>query len=399
MDNVIQNYAWGSKTALVDLFKIDNTSNAPQAEIWMGAHSRGSSSIHTNQKVIPLSEVIQNAQEMMLGDNTKLKFGELPYLFKVLAAETALSIQVHPSKQQAEHGYALEEQLGIPLNASNRNYKDPNHKPELVYALTDYQALNGFRSYQAIIDSFAPFKHSAIKTILSQFKSNPTATGLRIFFQALLELDGENKCSALAELYALADQQFTIKNTNTNEIEVNSTLALVRKLCQQYPEDIGLFSPLLLNVITLCPGQAMYLSACTPHAYIQGTALEIMANSDNVLRAGLTAKHIDVAELIRCTRFVPTPFEDLLVKPENVDIEQRFPTQVEDFSFSILEHPLEYKLVVNSAEILFAIDEDATLRHQNGEILHLKKGQSAFIPAFTQQYVISSSGRIARAYN
>lgn len=154
MNNVIQNYAWGSTTSVNQLFGIENPTGEPQAEVWMGAHPNGCSVVMVNGEETKLSSLIAQDMNAFLSEEVANRFGELPYLFKVLAAEKALSIQVHPNKQQAELGFALEEKQDIPLTAANRNYKDPNHKPELVYALTEYQAMNGFRPTSEIISFF-----------------------------------------------------------------------------------------------------------------------------------------------------------------------------------------------------------------------------------------------------
>ncbi|MGL6313272.1 mannose-6-phosphate isomerase, class I [Vibrio sp. WXL103] len=388
MDNVVQHYEWGSKDALNALFGIENSTNTPQAEVWMGAHSKGSSKILLNQKIVTLSEIIQHQPMQILDPQTLEKYGELPYLFKVLTAEKALSIQVHPSRQQAIEGFTRENQLGIPLDAPQRNYKDPNHKPELVYALTKYTALNGFRHYQEIIDNFRPFKHIVIQGLVDELDNQPDADGLESFFAGLLGLEEHDKHSALIELNALAQ-----KNAN------HATFDLVNKLSQQYPNDIGQFAPLLLNVITLEPGQAMYLAACTPHAYVHGSALEIMANSDNVLRAGLTPKHIDVPELIHCTQFEPTPYASLITEAEHHSHSDIYPTPVDDFCFAILNAPQAVTHLPNSAEILFAIDSAATITDARGNALTFQPGQSILIPAHTETYTITSQGRVARAYN
>lgn len=291
MQNPIQGYDWGSHDALTTLFGIPNPAGKPQAELWMGAHPNGCSEVVLAGQAQKLSTLIENTPAAVLGEATQARFGSLPFLFKVLCAEKALSIQVHPSKAQAEAGFAKEEAAGISSKAANRNYKDPNHKPELVFALTPYQAMNGFRAIPAILALFERIKLSALAELVAALAASQNEAGLQHFFHQLLVLEGARKEEALAGLLAYA-----------GEHQDEETFALITSLAAQYPGDVGLFSPLLLNVVTLQPGQAMYLDACTPHAYVRGTGLEIMANSDNVLRAGLTPKYIDVAELLACTR-------------------------------------------------------------------------------------------------
>lgn len=386
MQNVIQDYAWGSTSSIQQLFDIPNPENKPQAEIWMGAHSNGCSKIEYQGDFLRLDTIINQDKSNVLGERTKQKFDELPYLFKVLAAEKALSIQVHPDKKAAEVGFDKENKAGIDLKASNRNYKDPNHKPELVYALTSYQAMNGFRNYADIIKPFEKMDVPALNVPLSAFKNNQTQTGLTAFFEAILSLEGEQKSSALDALLAHVE-----KNVEC------PTAALILDLSKQYPGDVGLFAPLMLHVITLKPGEAMFLDACTPHAYIKGTGLEIMANSDNVLRAGLTPKYMDIPELIANTICQPKPNNDILLAPIEEKNAKHYPIPVDDFKFSVYE--TEAELTCDSAEIIFAINSDVTLTHSSGYVLVLTKGQSAFVPCSTGEYKVLSSGCFARAYN
>lgn len=386
MQNVIQDYAWGSTTSINQLFNIPNPDNKPQAEIWMGAHPNGCSHIELDGQLTRLDDVINQDKSAILGDQTTQTFNELPYLFKVLAAAQALSIQVHPSKKASEIGFDKENKAGIDIKAANRNYKDPNHKPELVYALTTYQAMNGFRDYPAIIKPFEKIGIEVLQQDVAALKANQTPEGLSAFFEAILSLEGDRKTSALNALMAHVE-----KNTQYD------TAALILELAEQYPGDVGLFAPLMLHVITLQPGEAMFLYACTPHAYIKGTGLEIMANSDNVLRAGLTPKYIDVPELVANTLCEPKPSADLLLAPIVKDNAKHYPIPVDDFKFSVYHG--DSNITCESAEIIFAIDQDVTLHHQSGNMLCITKGQSAFIPLSTQQYQVESSGTFARAYN
>jgi mannose-6-phosphate isomerase len=388
MNNVIQNYAWGSVDSIQQLFGIDNPTHQPQAEIWMGAHPGGCSQITVNGQQQLLADVINQDRSTLLSAATADQFGELPYLFKVLAAAKALSIQVHPSKAEAEIGFTRENEAQIPFHAANRNYKDPNHKPELVYALTTYQALNGFRPLEEIAQRIKATKIASVIALLGDLDAEFDSAKLQTFFIELLSLTGDKQAQAVEQLIQYATQNRSDK-----------TLALILELAQQYPGDIGLFSPLMLNYITLQPGEAMFLDARTPHAYLKGTGLEVMANSDNVLRAGLTPKHIDIPEIASCTLFAEKPAATLLLKPQEKQGVLHFPVPVADFKFSLYPTSIETKVEVTSAEIIFAIDDVTTLHHANGVQLSIKKGQSVFIPANAVGYSITSSGRVARVYN
>ncbi|MGI9916063.1 mannose-6-phosphate isomerase, class I [Vibrio owensii] len=396
LKNPIQNYAWGSKTAIQDLFGIENPNQEPQAEIWMGAHPNGCSHVQFEGKEILLSEFINQNKIQILSLETDKKFGELPYLFKVLAAGQALSIQVHPSKKEAEEGFAIEEELGIERSALNRNFKDANHKPELVYALTSYQAMNGFRLYNDIVFLFSQVVEHIdlclIRELLQTFRNNMTPKGLETFFIGILSLDGKDKELSIQGLVEYA------KTHQFSSVEIDLS-ALILQLNKSYPGDIGLFAPLMLNVLTLAPGEAMYLDSRTPHAYLKGTGLEVMANSDNVLRAGLTTKNINLSELARCTSFDEKPFHSLKLKPKSQGDKQSYLTTADDFRFEVFHKATDELILVNSAEIVFAISGDVKLTHRTGEILVLEKGESVFIPAYVEEYKISSIGSFSRVYN
>jgi len=387
MNNEIKHFSWGSYSSLSNLFGIDNSSHQPQAEIWMGAHPNGCSTVLINGQITNISTLIEQDKALFLGENIAKIFGQLPYLFKVLAADKALSIQVHPNKLQAQQGFERENTLGINLTAKNRNFKDKNHKPELVYALTEYQAMNGFRPISDIIRNFLLLEIAELSELIYDLVTNQTSQGLAIFCTALLSLDGQQKSTVLAKLLHSVNK--------TSE----STCLVILDLAKQHSDDLGLFTPLLLNVITLNPGEAMYLDAQTPHAYLKGTGLEIMANSDNVLRAGLTDKYIDIKELIACTLFDKKPVDSLLLTPIIDNNILHYPIPVADFKFAIIQHANQHDISIQGAEILLALDHSMLLTHKNGESCKIKKGQSVFVPAYAEHYAISSKGRVARAYN
>lgn len=384
--NSVQNYAWGSKTALTDLYGIANPNNLPMAELWMGAHPKSSSKIEdASGQVRSLRDVIDADKAALLGDKVAQRFGELPFLFKVLCADQPLSIQVHPNKQASEIGFAKENAAGIPLDAAERNYKDPNHKPELVFALTPFLAMNAFREFSEIISLLQPV--SGANNAIAHFLENPNAEALSQLFASLLNMQGEEKSHALAVLKAAVESQ------------QGEPWETIRLIAQFYPDDSGLFSPLLLNVVKLNPGEAMFLFAETPHAYLQGVALEVMANSDNVLRAGLTPKYIDIPELVANVKFVTKPAAELLTQPVKNGAELDFPIPVEDFAFSL--HDLsqtETTIAQESAAILFCVEGEATL-HKGEQHLVLKPGESAFVAANESPVSVSGTGRLARVFN
>lgn len=383
--NTLQEYAWGSPTALTTLYGIPNPENKPMAELWMGAHPKSPSYIEINGEKRSLREAISENQTAWLSPAVAARFGELPFLFKVLCADQPLSIQVHPSKQAAERGFAKENAAGIPLTAPERNYKDANHKPELVFALTPFKAVNGFRELHDIVSLLQPV--SGAHPAIAHFLTSPDMAGLAQLFTALLSMEGEEKALALDLLKATAEKS------------LGEPWDTVKLIAQFYPEDSGLFSPLLLNVIELQPGEAMFLFAETPHAYLNGVALEVMANSDNVLRAGLTPKYIDIPELMDNLKFEAKPWDSLLTQPEVHPDRLDFPVPVDDFAFSV--HQLSASPATvhqQSAAILFCIEGEAVI-NDGVTRLTLAPGESCFIPADASPVTVTGSGRLARVYN
>ena len=383
--NSVQNYAWGSKTALTELYGIANPDQQPMAELWMGAHPKSSSKIDVHGEVKSLRDVIDSDKAAWLGNAVNQRFGELPFLFKVLCAAQPLSIQVHPNKQASEIGFAKENAAGIPIDAAERNYKDPNHKPELVFALTPFLAMNAFREFSEIVSLLQPV--AGAHTAIAHFLENPNAEGLSQLFASLLNMQGEEKAHALAVLAAALNSQ------------QGEPWETIRLIAQFYPDDSGLFSPLLLNVVKLNPGEAMFLFAETPHAYLQGVALEVMANSDNVLRAGLTPKYIDIPELVANVKFEAKPAAELLTQPVKNGAELDFPIPVDDFAFAL--HDLsrnETAIAQQSAAILFCVEGEAVLS-QGEQRLVLKPGESAIISASEPPVSVNGVGRLARVFN
>ncbi|MEN0614582.1 mannose-6-phosphate isomerase [Klebsiella indica] len=384
--NSVQNYAWGSHTALTELYGIANPDNLPMAELWMGAHPKSSSRIlDTTGHQRSLREVIDSDKAALLGAKVAERFGELPFLFKVLCASQPLSIQVHPNKQASEVGFAKENAAGIPLDAAERNYKDPNHKPELVFALTPFLAMNAFREFAEIVNLLQPVAdaHPAI----AQFLAQPDEEHLRKLFAGLLNMKGEQKTHALSVLQVALDN------------EQGEPWQTIRLIAEFYPDDSGLFSPLLLNVVRLNPGEAMFLFAETPHAYLQGVALEVMANSDNVLRAGLTPKYIDIPELVANVKFAAKPANELLTQPVSHGATLDFPIPVDDFAFSLHDLSAQATTIAqDSAAILFCVEGEAVIT-KGEQSLALKPGESAFIACNESPVQVSGSGRVARVFN
>lgn len=295
LQNTVQEYAWGSHTAIAELTGAPTPSERPQAEMWMGAHPRGPSLVLEGQKKVPLTEVIRRDPDAVLGPRVVKDFGpSLPFLFKVLAAEKPLSIQAHPDADQARKGYARENEQGIDPMAPERNYRDPNHKPELICALTAFWAVNGFRPAEQMDERLARLDVAPghlLRTALTR-----GSHGIRRLFETLMTMEDASRAPFIDQLVRRAC-------TVADEDPAFSWMA---RLADRYAGDPGVLCPVLLNLVRLEPGQAMYLPARRLHAYLDGTGIEIMANSDNVLRGGLTPKHVDVDELLGVLSFEPT---------------------------------------------------------------------------------------------
>lgn len=374
--NTIKNYAWGSRTALNALFGVPNPDEQPQAEIWMGAHPAGCSEIEIGAVSISLQDAIAQSPEIVLGERTAEKVGQLPFLVKILSAETALSLQVHPDKRQAEEGYARQG------NRAGDDYNDANHKPELVYAITPFMAMNGFRPYPEIVNHFLRLNSPELMPALAEFRTNLNAGGFKRFFVCLMQLAPQAKSNVLQQL--------------KESLEAGGFVHLQEfliRLQQDYPGDIGILAPLFLHCITLDPGEAMFLRAGTLHAYVHGTAVEVMACSDNVLRAGLTPKKINVPELVNCTVFSETHEHTLKLVADTAGTDRHYPVPVEDFRFSVMGNCQQKRIEVDSAQILLVLEGLTTLRDTRGEEMRLRAGQSVFIPALTEAYFLTQTGQ------
>src|SRR4051812_17545735 len=274
--NTPRDYAWGSTTAIPELLGTAATGR-PQAELWLGAH--------------PGSPAKLVGQGGTLAD---LVPGRLPFLMKVLAAASNLSLQAHPTAEQARAGFTAENAAGVPLDAADRNYKDPFHKPELIYALSDpLRVLCGFRPVaetRAVLTSVAP--DSRMSPLLDRLVDD---SSLRATFEWLITRGTgvDELITAAVEAGAAADG--------------HPAWSTVRFLADRNPRDPGIVISLLLNTVALAPGQVLYLPAGNIHAYLDGVGIELMAASDNVLRGGLTPKHVDVPELLKVLDFRPSP--------------------------------------------------------------------------------------------
>ncbi|MEW6259108.1 MAG: mannose-6-phosphate isomerase, class I [Thermodesulfobacteriota bacterium] len=298
LHNPVKTYAWGSETAIPELIGIPVVPGRPVAEWWIGAHPLGPSDVECNGGRIRLDHWIAENPEGYLGHRVCSRFGgNFPFLLKVLAATHPLSIQVHPDKNEAAAGFLRENESGIPLDDPKRTFKDPNPKPECVCALTPFWVMYGFQPIEAIQAHFEPF--AVFLADESLHRSGPIPDRLRGFLKSLLEMDPQRKQGLL----------MAVRGWIERHPASNAITEWVPRLMQAYPEDIGSLAPLFMNVAELQPGEALYLPPKTLHAYLEGMAIEIMVNSDNVVRGGLTPKHIDIPTLLDIVNFGPNCVE------------------------------------------------------------------------------------------
>ena len=393
LNNMIRHYPWGTIDVLESLFGIENRYQKPQAEIWMGAHESAPSSVLMKaDQTINLDAFIEKDPAKVLGKNVSGKFNnQLPFLFKILSARTPLSIQAHPNKKQAEIGFERENRQIPYLPAEKRNYKDPNQKPELVYAITKFKALNGFRSIIEIIKFFKLINSGIIKNDVQVLCENPgNPESLKLFYSRIMRLNKTEADQLIQETLT-----FAAKQPN------NRTMAEIIALHKHYPGDLGVLSPLLLNLITMNPGEMMFLNAGQLHAYLEGTCVEIMANSDNVIRGGLTPKYIDIEELLKILTFkstIPDIFYPVQGAVNGLSICQ---SPAKEFELSIInrhQNEIETDIRMRSIEILFCAKGKLRLniRGQDTGFL-LSQGESCMITADVEAYFINGEGKAFRA--
>lgn len=391
LTNPIQHYAWGSRTAIPELLGRDNPDNKPWAELWMGAHPKAPSWADCGGSLIALPDLIAQDPNAMLGAEVNAAYdGRLPFLFKVLAAGQPLSIQAHPNLDQAREGFERENQAGIPLDAPHRNYRDANHKPETLCALTPFWAVRGFRHAAEIVSLAQDLGLAEPAAELARLQREPGRPALRAFFEALMTMPNERKATVVRRVAEAAGT--TKKKDPVSE--------WIEKLHARYPGDIGVLCPIFLNLIRLEPGQAMYLPAGELHAYLDGLGMELMANSDNVLRGGLTPKHMDLPELLGLLTFSDQDIE-LLAPEMQIPAEHIYPKRTDEFLLSVLT-PTDAQPYQSEAshgvEILFCTQGEGNLEPGPDVAgLPFRQGDSFFVPASAPDYRLTGNATLYRA--
>ena len=392
LTNPARRYAWGSTRAIPDLLRMPVTSS-PVAESWMGAHPSAPSRVAGGAEETGLDVLIAANADALLGAGVVARFGpSLPYLLKVIAAETPLSLQVHPTIDQARAGYAAEEAAGVPLDAPHRNYRDRNHKPELLYALTPFEALCGFRAPRRAAELFADLDAPLAKQLHDVLTTQPSYEGIRAAFTQLLRSPTR---PSPEEVRSVADACAARLAAGSPSPRADRTVVL---LARAHPGDPGVVTSLLLNPVTLQPGDAMFVPAGGVHSYLHGLGIEIMASSDNVLRAGLTSKHVDVDELLRNVDYVAAP--PIRIAPEIFHRATKvFYAPVDDFELSVttIDDDLVHPLPGRGPRILLCLDGELSMRSTSDETVRLRQGQSIFVPACDGDLTVQGSGTVVQA--
>ncbi|MCL2411237.1 MAG: mannose-6-phosphate isomerase, class I [Treponema sp.] len=351
LTNQIKHYEWGCPKFIPEFLGLENT-ELPYAEMWMGTHPGAPSRIELDNKTAGLNEV----------------HGELPFLFKLLGIDKPLSIQVHPDKEQAENGFKKEEEKGIPLSSPERNYKDSNHKPEIMCALSPFTMMAGFRKP---LDTLSSFKElltfaPALNQLFSPLVETLQKESLISFYKTLLKFTKDDCKFVFSTLF---DNKV---DEHPGEQIIPQSWTLMKKFAALYPGDISVLSPLFLNVLNLEPGQAVFIPAGILHAYISGFGIELMSSSDNVLRAGLTPKHIDIDELLSITHF--EPYYPNVLNPSDDDW-FCYNTPSKDFLLA--------RLNGNNNEKILPLKTKAICIVTSGELtadgIPFKKGESFFV--------------------
>lgn len=366
---------------------------SPVAEAWFGAHASDPSTVQTTDGWITLEDLVASDPHAHLGPDIASRFASrLPYLLKIVAADAPLSLQVHPSLERARAGFDKEESAGISATAPARNYRDRNHKPELVYALTRFDAMVGFRAprraAELLSDLDAPLAHE-LHAILT---ADPSPIGVRSAFEWLLAPDTRPGPADVAKFAEACQRRLHDASPSPR------TDRTVIRLAEAYPGDPGAVTSVLLNPVTLQPGEALFVPTGTVHAYLQGVGVEIMANSDNVLRAGLTGKHVDVAELLRNVDCVAAP--PIRIAPERVFTSTRiYYAPVEDFELSVtrLTDDGVVKIPGRGPRILLCLEGEVEVATAATDTMVLRRGQAVFVPATEGPLTASGDAVIVQA--
>ncbi len=366
LTNAVRTYAWGSRTVLPGLLGLPVPTDEPWAEIWVGAHPGDASRLPDGRS---LAEVEP----------------DLPFLVKLLAAEVPLSIQAHPSLTQAQAGYAREDAAGVPLAAAGRTYKDRNHKPELLVALTPTQALCGFRSPAEILATGDRLGSALFAGLVAGLATDAT---LRETFTALVTLEGTARRELLAEVTAAAER--VVRSPGSpDSAAAAAAAAWVLRLAELYPGDPGMIAPLLLRLVVLAPGEGIFVASGVLHAYLHGAGVEVQASSDNVLRGGLTGKPIDIPDLLRVMTVDEGPAPFVRPRPVGPGVDA-YDVPVDDFTvWRVRPDGRPITVASIGPRIVVCVEGDVTVCGTP-----LRPGGAVYVPGDVADLVVAGAGTV-----
>jgi mannose-6-phosphate isomerase len=375
--NGVQNYDWGSSDA-IPRFLGSRADGQPVAEVWIGTHPvRPSTAVDADGREQPLTEIA----------------GDLPFMVKLLAADRPLSLQVHPSRDLAELGYDREDAAGVPIDSPQRVYKDRNHKPEMVYALSTFDSLIGFRPTAEILRVLSPLDTPLSQRLADDLRADPGFAGIvrRVEWLLTAGIDAAQVHQVVGACRALANLGMDIKRAYSTVVEV----------AEHHPDDVGVVISLMLNRITLQPGEAAYLETGVMHAHLKGLCLEVMATSDNVLRAGLTSKHVDARGLVAClhtgmarvARVTPDYFDSDTEVFSPADVE--FALAVTQISYAA---PEGVDLVRSESSVLICTGGEVVVSTDAGDKITLSRGESLYLGPEDRRAVVQGLGEVAQTY-
>jgi mannose-6-phosphate isomerase class I len=393
LHGVVQHYDWGGRNFIPDLLGIENATGKPFAELWIGAHGKAPSMVELARRQEPLDEVIAREPETILGQAVNAHFGgRLPYLFKILDVHKMLSIQAHPTLVQAKEGFARENAAGISLDAGSRNYKDDNHKPEIGVALTDFWMLHGFRPLEKIAEAFT--QAPELGSLIAGFAQRLAAAGhdhaarrglLRELYNNMMTMPQEQVDGLLNGLLSRLQAE---RPTDKDSADYWALRAAENFPLPGGHRDRGIFSVYLLNLVHLRPGQGTFQPAGVLHAYLEGVNVELMANSDNELRGGLTTKHVDVAELLQILTFEGGTPE--VIDGSHVSAQETvYRTPAEEFELSRLSLAPRSRYAGEATygpKTLLVLHGCATVTAA-GQRTSLGRGSIAFVPCGTEFFI------------
>lgn len=379
LKGVVQHYSWGGTSFIPELLSVSNPEQKPFGEYWLGAHPNAPALLE--EENVSLLRFIKENPTEVLGEAAAESFGSLPYLFKILDVRQMLSIQVHPSKAAAEEEFEKENEKGVPLTAPHRNYKDRNHKPELMVALSDFWLLHGFKGKKEMEAIFEQVPE------LSRLQTYFHGEDYRQLYEAVMTMPQRDVDSVLLPLLERILPEYE-KGALRKSREDFWAARAAQTFCKNNSYDRGIFSVYFFNLLHLKKGEAIYQPAGLPHAYLEGQNVEVMANSDNVLRAGLTDKHVDVPELMKHVKFEPTVPK---IIPASDAAEQRFDAPVAEFHLKKYTTSNNAVLTPLAATILFVIEGEGVLKSK-GEELHVNRGEAALLIPGPEITVAATNG-------